>query len=80
MLIGEEQIEILQELMQEKNIGFRRAASMPIGTAVTSPCAMCQVALSRAVACSALAPPRALVAAVSAQSCKFLNSPISKKI
>ena len=80
MLIGEEQIEILQELMQEKNIGFRRAASLRIGAAVTSTCALCQVALSAPVTCSTLAPTRTLIVAVSAQSCKFLNSPISKKI
>ena len=74
MLIGEEQIEILQELMQEKNIGFRRAASMQIGTTVTSTYAMCQVAQSRTVTCSTLTPTRTLIAAVSAQSCRFYKT------
>ena len=66
--------------MQKKNIGFRRAASMRIGATVTSTYALCQVAQSTPVTCSALTPARTRIVAVSAQSCKFLNSPISKKI
>ena len=74
MLTGEVQIEIQRTLEREKIFGFLRAAFLRIGTAVTSTCVMCQVALSRPAMCSTLTPTRTLIAAVSAQSCRFCKT------
>ena len=72
------QIEILLKQKQEQNSGFRRAAWTRTGAALTSACAMCPAVAHLAMAmCSARALTRTLFAAVCAQSCRFLNSPIS---
>ena len=79
MLIGEEQIEILQELMQKKNIGFRLAVFMPIGTTVTSVFAVCQVVRFPLAFCSTLTLTWNLLAIVFAPSCRFQNSLVSDR-
>ena len=69
------QTEILHRQKQEQNSGFRRAACARPGTALASTSVICLVVVHSAIAmCSTRTLTRSLIAAVCAQSCRFLNS------
>ena len=79
MLIGVKQIETKHRLAQVHLSGFRRVASMRTGTALSSASAVClAVAISAPAMCSSLTRESARIAMRCAQSCRFLNSQVSK--